>query len=221
MRPAIRRTLDELEQQRLGQLATARDPRGGRDRDTLMLAIGPESGQFLNTLLRATGARRALEIGGSMGYSTIWQAEAIEENDGRLITLERVPSKVEILRQRITQAEVEKTVQVRQGDARAILVDIEGPFDFVLVDAWKSDYPAYFELVFPKLRPGGLIVADNILRPEPPDPAILEYVRLARNHPHASSQLIPIGSGLELTVKLAPSVQRERQGVAPGPNAAG
>ncbi|MGA3119932.1 MAG: O-methyltransferase [Polyangiaceae bacterium] len=203
MRKAIRQTLDELEQQRQAQVAAPRGPNGHRDRDALMLAVGPESGQFLNTLLRASGARCALEIGGSMGYSTIWQAEAIEQNGGHLITIEQVPSKVDVLRRRIAQAEVDKTVQVLEGDARTLIGELDGPFDFVLVDAWKSDYPTYFDLVFPKLKIGGLIVADNISRPAPPDPAILEYVERARNHSQASSQLVPIGSGLELTVKIA------------------
>jgi predicted O-methyltransferase YrrM len=138
-----------------------------------------------------------------MGYSTIWQAEAIEQNGGQLVTIEQVASKAEILRRRVAEAGVDRTVQVLEGDARTIVAGLDGPFDFVLVDAWKGDYPIYLDLVFPKLRVGGLIVADNISRPAPPDPGILEYVRRVRSHPRASSQLIPIGSGLELSVKLA------------------
>jgi predicted O-methyltransferase YrrM len=203
MRPPIRRTLDDLERQRQAQIASPRETNGERDRDALMLAVGPETAQFINTLLRATRAVRALEIGGSMGYSTIWQAEAIEQNGGQLVTIEQVASKAEILRRRVAEAGVDRTVQVLEGDARTIVAGLDGPFDFVLVDAWKGDYPIYLDLVFPKLRVGGLIVADNISRPAPPDPGILEYVRRVRSHPRASSQLIPIGSGLELSVKLA------------------
>ena len=147
MRKAIAHVLDELEAQRITQSA---GPPGTRDRDTLMLAVGPDTGRFLNTLIRATGARRVLEIGGSMGYSTIWQGEAVEANRGQLFTLERVPSKVETLRRRIAQAELDETVRIREGDALQILRDLEGPFDFVLVDAWKPDYPSYFDLFFPK-----------------------------------------------------------------------
>jgi predicted O-methyltransferase YrrM len=199
MRKAIAKVLEELEAQRNAQ--SAESP-GTRDRDTLMLAVGPDSGQLLNTLIRATGARRVLEIGGSMGYSTIWQAEAVEANGGRLFTLERVPSKVEILKQRVAQAELGKTVQIIEGDAAQSIRELEGPFDFVLVDAWKPDYPLYFDLVFPKLRLGGLIVADNIIRPKP-DAGITEYVRKARSHAEARSQLLEVGSGLELTVRVA------------------
>jgi predicted O-methyltransferase YrrM len=200
VRTAIAHTLEELEQQRLAQQDAPRD--GTRDRDALMLAVGPETARFLNTLLRATGARRALEVGGSMGYSTIWQAEALEATGGTLVSLERVPAKLELLRGRVRQAGLDQVVDVRAGDARELIAGLDGPFDFVLIDAWKADYPVYLDLVWPKLRVGGLIVADNITRPAPPDEGITEYLRRVRGKPDARSQLVPIGSGLELTVKL-------------------
>jgi predicted O-methyltransferase YrrM len=201
MKEAIERTLEELEAQRASQ--AGQTPGGPRDRDKLMLAVGPETGQLLNTLIRATGARRVLEVGGSMGYSTVWQGEAVQANGGRLTTLELVPSKVAILKQRVAQAGLGDTVEILEGDARQLIAGLAGPFDLVLIDAWKTDYPAYFDGIFPKLRVGGLIVADNILRPAPPDEGIQEYVRKARNHPQARSQLLEVGSGLELTVRLA------------------
>jgi predicted O-methyltransferase YrrM len=207
MRAAIKAVLDELEQQRQAEMESFGRPAGGNQGptgslDDRMLAVGPDSGQFLNTLIRSTGAKRVVEIGGSMGYSTIWQAEAVEANGGRMTTLEVVPAKIERLHQRIGQAGLESTVEVLAGDALQSLGSLEGPIDFVLVDAWKDDYPAYFDLVFPKLRVGGLMVADNITRPEPSG-GILRYIEMTRNHPQARSMLIPVGSGLELTVKLA------------------
>jgi predicted O-methyltransferase YrrM len=206
MREAIARTLAELEEQRQAQVESQSRAAGGpRDRDQLMLAVGPDTGRLLNTLIQATSAKRVLEIGGSMGYSTIWQAEAVERNGGTLTTLEAVPSKVEILRRRVAQAGLEATVKIIEGNALDALPRLEGPLDFVLVDAWKADYPAYFDLVFPKLAAGGLIVADNITRPAPPDAGITAYLEKARSHPHAQSQLLPVGSGLELTIKLRSS----------------
>jgi len=109
---------------------------------------------------------------------------------------------VEILRQRVAQAELGESVQILEGDAIQSIRELEGPFDFVLVDAWKPDYPSYFDLVFPKLRLGGLMVADNITRPKP-DAGIAEYVRKARGHAEARSQLLEVGSGLELTIRIA------------------
>ncbi len=100
MRAAVRQTLNDLERQRLREASI----RGPRDPDQRMLAVGPDTAQFLNTLVRARRARLAIEVGGSMGYSTIWLGEALEATGGRLITLEIVPAKIEILRRRITQA---------------------------------------------------------------------------------------------------------------------
>jgi predicted O-methyltransferase YrrM len=206
MREEIARTLAELEEQRQAQVESqSRAPGGPRNRDQLMLAVGPDTGRLLNTLIQATSAKRVLEIGGSMGYSTIWQAEAVERNGGTLTTLEAVPSKVEILRRRVSQAGLDATVKIIEGNALEALPRLEGPLDFVLVDAWKADYPAYFDLVFPKLVAGGVIVADNITLPAPPDAGILDYLNKARSHPHAQSQLLPVGSGLELTIKLRSS----------------
>jgi len=166
-----------------------------------MLAVGPDTALFLNTLARARRARLAIEVGGSMGYSTIWLGEALKATGGRLVSLEIVPAKIEILRRRIKQAGLTATIEVKPGDALELLRGLRGPFDLVLIDAWKDDYPLYFDLVFPRLAVGGLIVADNITHP-PPGPEIDAYVEKARSHPNARSQLIPIGSGLELTVKL-------------------
>lgn len=196
MRDAIRQTLDELEAQRQAETY------GDGPLDTKMLAVGPDSGQFLNTLIRSTGATRVLEIGGSMGYSTIWQGEAVQANGGRMTTLEVIPAKIETLHRRIAQAGLGDVVTVRAGDALQSLRELEGPWDFVLVDAWKDDYPAYFDLVFPRLLAGGLMVADNIIRPEPGE-GILAYLEKCRTHPEAQSQVVPIGSGLELTLRRA------------------
>lgn len=197
MREDVRRTLDDLERQR-----QAEPEPSGQDLDQRMLAVGPDSGQFLNTLIHASGAKRVIEVGGSMGYSTIWMAEAVEANGGLLTSLEVVPAKAEAIRRRAKQAGLERTVEVQEGDALQSLRELRAPFDLVLIDAWKDDYPAYFDLVFPKLRPGGLMLADNISRPEPVGAGILAYVGKARSQAGAQSQLVPIGSGLELTLKL-------------------
>jgi len=201
MKPEIQRTLDALEQQWQAEREERRG--GGRgQRDERLLAVGQDAGRFLNTLARATGAKRALEVGGSMGYSAIWTGEAIQATGGKLTTLEAVPGKVAVLHARIAQAGLEDTVEVVAGDARQTLSSLAGPWDLVLVDAWKDDYPRYFDLIFPKLSIGGLMLADNITSPSPPGPGIDEYLRKARSHPNAQSQLVPLGNGLELTVRL-------------------
>lgn len=201
MRPEIRQTLDDLEHQR--QAEPHGFLRGGAGVDERMLAVGPEAALFLNSLVHATGARRVLEVGGSMGYSTIWLAEAAEANDGQVISLEALDHKVAAIRKRAEQAGLGETIEVRHGDALRILSELDETFDLVLVDAWKQDYPAYFDLVFPRLAVGGLIIADNITFPSPPGEGIENYLEKARTHPAAQTQLIPIGNGLEMTVRLA------------------
>jgi predicted O-methyltransferase YrrM len=198
MRNAIRQTLDDLEQQRLNEPAGPH-----RSLDERMLAVGPQTGLFLNTLARASGAQTVVEVGGSFGYSTIWLAEGVEANGGLLTSLEFVPAKAERIRQRVAQAGLERTVQVIQGDAIEQLPLLRTPFDLVLIDAWKDDYPAYFDLVFPRLRVGGVIVADNV----PPGgggmPGIDAYVQKARSRTDAQSQQVPLGSGIEVTLRRA------------------
>jgi len=200
MKLEIQRTLEELEQQWQDEREGRRSGRG--QRDERLLAVGPDAGRFLNTLARAIGAKRALEVGGSMGYSAIWTGEAIQATGGKLTTLEAVPGKVEVLHARIAQAGLQDTIEVVAGDAKETLRSLAGPWDLVLVDAWKDDYPLYFDLVFSKLRIGGLMLADNITSPSPPGPGIDEYVRKARSHADAQSQLVPLGNGLELTIRL-------------------
>jgi predicted O-methyltransferase YrrM len=201
MRSAIRDTLDELELQRLSE---SNGERGrARTMDERMLAVGPETGLFLNTLARATGAQAVLEVGGSFGYSTIWLAEAVEANGGRVISLENVPAKAERIRQRVTQAGLAGTVTIIEGDALEQLPLLQTPFDLVLIDAWKDDYPAYFDLVFPRLRLGGVIVADNVPYEGGGMPGIDAYVQKARSHPGAQSQPVPLGSGIEVTLRRA------------------
>jgi len=197
MRQAIQGTLDDLERQRLDEPG-----QGHRDSDDRMFACGPETGRFLNTLIHAARAKRVLEIGGSMGYSTIWMAEAVQSNGGQLVTMERLPHKAVMLRERIAQAGVEDTVQLQEGDALSIIPGLDGLWDFVFVDAWKDDYPTYFDLAFSRLAICGLMVADNITHPNPPGAGIEAYLAKARTRTDAQSQLIPIGSGVELTIRL-------------------
>src|SRR4051794_24907082 len=114
----LNQTLSELERQRQDQLASRPASGIASARDRLMLAVGPDTARFLSTLILATRATRVLEIGGSMGYSTIWQAAAVRTNGGQLVTLEQVPLKLEALRKRVEQAGLQDTVRIVAGDAR-------------------------------------------------------------------------------------------------------
>ena len=122
-------------------------------------------GRLLGILVRAVGARRVLEIGTLGGYSAIWMARALLA-DGRLISLEAEPRHAEVARANLARAGLDDRAEVRLGPALETLPDLAGdaPFDLAFVDADKSSYPAYLDWALRLVRPGGLIVADNVLR---------------------------------------------------------
>lgn len=124
-------------------------------------------GKLIHLLARMMGARKALEIGALGGYSTIWLARALPA-DGRLITLEVNAKHAEIARSNVARAGLSGKVEIRTGAALNLLPRIEaeglGPFDFVFIDADKTNNAAYLEWALRLSRPGTAIVIDNVVR---------------------------------------------------------
>lgn len=129
------------------------------------IQVSPPQGKLLQLLVRLVGAKKVLEFGTLGGYSAILMARALPE-DGRLITLEAKPEYAEVARRSIEEAGVGERVEVRVGPALEALPSLEeaGTFDFVFIDADKVNTPNYFTWALDHLRPGGLIVADNVVR---------------------------------------------------------
>jgi predicted O-methyltransferase YrrM len=125
--------------------------------------VAPNQGKFLMLLAQIQGARRILEIGTLGGYSTIWLARALPA-DGELVTLEYEPRHAEVARRNLDAAGLACPVEIKVGPALETLPTLEGPFDFVFIDADKTGYPAYFEWALRLSRPGSVIVADNVVR---------------------------------------------------------
>jgi predicted O-methyltransferase YrrM len=125
--------------------------------------VAPNQGKLLMLLAQMSGARRILEIGTLGGYSTIWLARALP-SDGRLVTLEYSPKHAEVARRNIERAGFAQQVEVKIGAAIDTLPTLEGPFDFVFIDADKAGYPDYFGWAMKLSRPGTVIVADNVVR---------------------------------------------------------
>lgn len=164
------------------------------------IQVSPPQGKLLELLVRLVGARRVLEFGTLGGYSAILMARALPE-DGRLITLEAKPEYAEVARQSIERAGVGDRVEVRVGPALEALpgLEEEGPFDFVFIDADKVNTPNYFRWALDHSRPGGLIVADNVVRDgtlaeaENPDEAVRAQRALhemLRDEPRVSATTI-------------------------------
>jgi predicted O-methyltransferase YrrM len=131
------------------------------------IAVSPAQGRFLQLLARIHGARSILELGTLGGYSTILLARALPP-DGRLVTLELNGDYAEVARANIERAGLGERVEVRVGPAeeglRELIAENAGPFDLVFIDADKSSTPAYFELSLELVRPGGVILVDNVVR---------------------------------------------------------
>jgi predicted O-methyltransferase YrrM len=123
--------------------------------------ISPENGQFLHLMVHATGARRLVEVGTSNGYSAIYFGMALELVGGTMVSLEKDERRVELARRHIEEAGLSSIVEVRVGDAVELLGNLEGEWDLAFLDAEKSEYRRYAETLLPKLRPGGLIIADD------------------------------------------------------------
>lgn len=170
-----------------------------RRRDEFMLSVGHDTGRLLNILAKGAGARRILELGSSYGYSTLWLAEAARKTGGTVFSLEINSTKQEYARTTIAKAGLARHVEFLLGDALKTLASLDGPFDFVLLDLWKDLYISCFDLFYPKLQPGAIVVADNMLRPEDYLPDALKYRRHVRSHSKIDSVLLPVGSGIELS----------------------
>ena len=176
------------------------DPGEGLSRrDEFLLSIGPHTGQFLNSLVRDAQARRILELGTSYGYSTVWLAEAARATDGRVVSLELQPRKRDYALKQLTSVGLQSHVDLRLGDALAILPTLDGPFDLVLVDLWKDLYVRCFDLFLPKLAPAAFVVADNMIRPEISRRDAEIYRRHLRGTGLFDSILLPLGSGIEVS----------------------
>ena len=119
-----------------------------------------ETGRMLAALCRAMDPV-VLEVGTAIGYSTLHMAEQLDR--GRVVTLERDPERAAQARDFLSRAGVAERVELVEGDARETIQRVEGPFDFLFVDATKAEYRDYIDLAEPKLTERALLVVDNLL----------------------------------------------------------
>ncbi len=162
------------------------------------------SANFLSILIKINNSKNALEIGTSNGYSTIWLANALKTTGGKLTTIEFWDNRLNVAIENFKKAGVENIIESRLGQAVMILEEMaysKNPplFDFVFIDANKSEYIKYFKLIHPMLKKGGIIAADNILSHyKKVEPYVIEIT----NHKEYQSQLIPMDTGIMVSYKL-------------------
>ena len=173
----------------------------GTNLDDLLLSVGREAGMLLYLLASGAQSKRILELGTSYGYSTVWLAAAARATGGKVQSLELRDFKIEHARQALTRAGLSTRVEFHQGDCLETLKQLPGPFDLVLLDVWKDLYLPCFELVHPKLAPGGIIVADNMLLPEVVRPQAEAYRKRVRQAGDLDSVLLNVGNGVEISRK--------------------
>ena len=170
-------------------------------RDEWLIPVGPEAGMFLYSLAVARGAKRILELGTSYGYSTLFLANAAKHNGGQLVTMELSPAKQSYARKMLEEAMLADVVDWQRGDAVALIAAATGPFDMVLLDIWKELYLPCLEAFYPKLSDEAVVVADNMIEPPMFRTEARAYRRAIINLPDMQSVLLPVGSGLEVSVK--------------------
>ena len=176
-------------------------PAGFARRDEFLLPVGPEVGAFLHALILARRPRRILELGTSYGYSTLYLADAARQVGAQVVSMELADYKQAHARQELAAAGLDQVVDFRLGDAVAMIAADPGPFDFVLLDIWKELYLPCFEGFYPKLAEEGVICADNMIEPAMARPEVRLFREAVRGKPDLQTALLPIGSGIEITVR--------------------
>jgi predicted O-methyltransferase YrrM len=171
--------------------------RGSGGLDQRLLAVGPDTGQVINILAQSLAAPTILEIGTSYGYSGIWLADAARASGGRLITMELQDYKSAHAREMATKAGLADYIDFRVGDAVQMIAGLPGKVDFVLLDLWKDLYVPCLEAFYPKLNPGAIVVADNMIRPGGEE--VKRYGRAVRAQPGMTSVMLPVGTGIEVS----------------------
>jgi len=179
--------------------------------DSPEMMVGNIEGTFLRTLVRITGARRVLELGTFTGYSSLSMAMGLPD-DGELITCDVSEEYTAIARRFWAKSPHGKKITLRLGPAAETLPTLEGEFDMAFIDADKQNYSAYWDLVVPRVRTGGLIVADNVLwnarvthAPETQDEntaALVAFSEKVRKDDRVEQVMLSVRDGITLAVKL-------------------
>lgn len=160
--------------------------------------VEPETAELLGVLVRATTARRVLEVGTSNGYSTLWLADAVEATGGRVETLDLDPRRTAQARANLERAQLDGLVELRTAGAAQALIEYEdSSWDFVFLDAERLEYRGYWENLRRVLAPGSTLAIDNAISHSE---ELVAFNRLLEADPHLQSALVPIGAGLILAV---------------------
>jgi predicted O-methyltransferase YrrM len=163
------------------------------------VSVEPTTGRFLFSVCAPQADCEVLEIGARRGYSTIWLAAAVRDLGGRVLSLERHHECVADWRRNLSEAGLELTAELVEGDARETLPLIDDVFDVVFLDAANKQYEELFGLAREKLEPGALVIADDVVLHAD---TLRAYTEARQSDPTLLSTTVPLDRGLELSVVL-------------------
>ena len=171
--------------------------------------IGPLVGRLLAQLTIATKAKQILELGSGYGYSAYWFSKALDPR-GKVICTDGDPKNRERALEFFRRGGVLDKIDFRVGDALSIIDEVEGEFDIILNDIDKESYPDAFHKAVPRLKHGGLLIADNILwsgrvaekNPDRPTRGILEFNKLIYSSSNLWTTVIPLRDGVSISIKI-------------------
>ena len=174
-----------------------------KDFDRIGLNTTPGDAMMLRILIQSAGLKRGIEVGAASGFGAVNMGIGFERTGGHLYSMEIEPKWVKATRENLKKVGLEKTVTVIEGDALETLGKVEGEFDFIFIDALKKDYLKYLKLVEPKLKPGAVVVADNVIKS---GRAMADYLDYVQNSPDYDTVLIRAsmekGDGMTVSYKI-------------------
>lgn len=175
------------------------------DRRRKMLNLEPETAQLVSFLVRSSRRRHVLEIGTSNGYSTCWLAWSVQQTGGHVTSIDREEEKHALADANLRRAGLRSLVELRCGDATAVVADLPGPFDCIFFDADRFSAPAQLSLLLPKLTPEVLLLADNALS-HPQE--IANYLGAVRALPDFEQMVLPVGKGLSVAYRAGSQARK-------------
>jgi len=168
--------------------------------DKGLLAVSEEDGRFLRVLVSMRNAKSVLEIGAASGYSGIWLGLGARESHGHVVSIEYDPQRAKEAAANIQKAGLTDVVRVIQGDAFAEIPKLQGTFDLVFLDAWKPDYKRFFDMVYPRLDPGGVFLAHNVVNKAS---EMGPFLKAIQDNPGLFTSIVSPGSeGMSVSYKL-------------------
>src|ERR1041384_2789437 len=168
--------------------------------DKGLLAVSEEDGRFLRVMVAGRNAKSILEIGAASGYSGIWLGLGARESRGKVVAIEYDPQRAKEAKANMQKAGLTDVVTLIEGDAFKEIPKLQGPFDLVFLDAWKPDYKRFFDMVYPRLEPGGVFMAHNVINKAS---EMEPFLKAIENHPGLFTSVVSPGSeGMSVSYKL-------------------